>query len=64
MALETRAADLERKKNAAMNDDSDDYSSNDDVSCHGGRHSDTPPFSSGSDVEFQGKSMPLIMFLQ
>ena len=46
-----------------MNDDSDDYSSNDDVSCHGGKHSDKPPFSSSSDdddsdVEFQGKSMP------
>jgi len=62
-ALEVRTADLQRKINSANQDDSDFYSSNgDDVSCHGGRHSDTPPFSSSSgeesDVEFQGKSMP------
>jgi len=62
-ALEVRTNDLQRKINAADRDDSDFYSSNgEDVSCHGGRHSDTPPFSSSSgedsDVEFQGKSMP------
>jgi len=63
-ALESRASDLQRMKNAANSDNSGDYSSvgEDDVSCHGGRHSDTPPFSSSSDdesdEEFKGKSMP------
>ena len=64
VALEARASDLQRMKAAANSDHSDDYTSvgGDDLSCHGGRHSDTPPFSSSSednsDVEFQGKSMP------
>jgi len=64
VALEARASDLQRMKNAINSDLSEDYSSvgGDDLSCHGGRHSDTPPFSSSSDddseVEFQGKSMP------
>ena len=64
VALEARASDLQRMKNAINSDLSEDYSSvgGDDLSCHGGRHSDTPPFSSSSDdeteMEFQGKSMP------
>ena len=64
-ALESRASDLQRMKNALNSDNSGDYSSvgEDDVSCHGGRHSDTPPFSSSSDdesdEEFKGKSMPV-----
>ena len=63
-ALESRASDLERMKNALNSDNSEDYSSNEDdkLSCRGSRHSDTPPFSSSSDAEteeeFQGKSMP------
>ena len=62
-ALESRASDLERMKNALNSDNSEDYSSNEDdkLSCRGSRRSDTPPFSSSdaeTEEEFQGKSMP------